>query len=105
MWDLVQAKNFNIYSVARLDVSLSEKINLLQKVASEKRRIDEVFSEDKRQEHYDNVRIQKDERLEDWGFSFYHPWNEKIELKSGGVDIDVTIHNVQDYIELVINAI
>lgn len=62
------------------------------------------ISSDERQVLASKLRTPKNHALEDFGLYFYDPSNDKVELIKGGSDIPVTIQNLQQYIDLVLDS-
>lgn len=76
-------------------------------MANQKSLIDseeEGLSEEEKMKKYEEIVSSKKHRLEDYGLKFYNPSDESVELVKDGQDTDVTIHNLQHYIDLVLDS-
>lgn len=101
-------------SLKAVDKRLSEALKLLQRFVDVKREIQAgALSEREKSARIKKIRI-ADTRIDDMALDFTVPGYSKIELKvihlnqlantqPGGKNIDVTIDNVEEYIDLVVD--
>ncbi|KAF2223762.1 ubiquitin-protein ligase Ufd4 [Elsinoe ampelina] len=91
-------------AVATVDKDLATSLKSLSEVVAEKRLIDSdsTLSHSDKQEKYKAIRI-KDAAIEDLGLDFTLPGYPDIELEENGSKTDVTIDNVERYIERVLD--
>ncbi|KAK8037921.1 HECT-domain-containing protein [Apiospora phragmitis] len=91
-------------AVKVVDPGLANSLKLIKKFALAKKAIDEDPSRTAAQKVADTEQIVIDHsRLEDLALDFTLPGYPEIELKAGGAHIPVTIYNVDDYLEKVID--
>lgn len=91
-------------AVASVDKDLANSLKPLVRCARAKQEIqdDDSLSADQKTQAIKDIRI-KDASIEDLGLDFTLPGYPTIELQSNGADIDVTIDNVEQYVEKVID--
>ena len=91
-------------AVAAVDQDLSKSLKMLKKYASAKQRVedDDRLSESQKQCKIDEIRV-NDARIEDLGLDFTLPGYPHIELMPHGSNLNVTIDNVGQYINKVID--
>ncbi|TNV72471.1 hypothetical protein FGO68_gene6592 [Halteria grandinella] len=104
-WDLILGKKMNIFDLERLDPNLFKVFADLQVLANRKRDIDKAvfFDQDHKQRQLNTLKTQSGARLEDLTLAFTLPGYDSIELKPNGKDEDVTLDNLQEYIDLVLH--
>ncbi|KAF2151901.1 hypothetical protein K461DRAFT_226804 [Myriangium duriaei CBS 260.36] len=90
--------------VALVDRSLASSLKSLVALTAAKRKIDDDqnLSNVQRTVAYEQLRI-RDAAIEDLGLDFTLPGYPHIELEPNGSNKDVTIHNVEEYIERVVD--
>ncbi len=49
-----------------------------------------------------NIKSEKDASIDDYDLTFYNPVDENVQLVENGVNVAVTIQNLQQYIDLVV---
>ena len=93
-----------IHALRLVDKRLSDSLKLLQRFVDAKHEI--LFSEslscDEKDEKIKHIRVDETS-VEDLTLDFTLPGYGKIELRPGGKNIDVTIDNVDEYIDLVVD--
>jgi E3 ubiquitin-protein ligase TRIP12 len=104
-WDLVLGKKMNIFDLERLDPTIFKVFADLQVLANKKRDIDKaVFLDyEHKQRQLNALKTSQGARVEDLGLEFTLPGFDSIELKPNGKDEDVTLENLQEYIDLVMH--
>jgi E3 ubiquitin-protein ligase TRIP12 len=94
----------NVHSLRLVDKRLSDSLRLLQHFVEAKQDIQSDISlcDHEKREKIQNIRID-DTSVDDLTLDFTLPGYGKIELKPGGKNLDVTIENVDEYIDLVVD--
>ncbi|KAI7902188.1 uncharacterized protein BX663DRAFT_552610 [Cokeromyces recurvatus] len=89
-----------------IDPQLAKSIDTLQSYIKQKREIyaDNTKSAKEKSEAVKNIKVDG-AKIEDLCLDFILPGDDSYELKTGGLDIPVTINNVEEYIHLVLDAI
>ncbi|KAF9560690.1 Ubiquitin fusion degradation protein 4 [Mortierella alpina] len=89
--------------VASIDPVLAKSLRSLQLFVAEKKRVYGLNLPSKEREMaLKNIELDGS-RLEDMSLDFTLPGYSRIDLKSGGANIPVTIYNVEEYIELAVD--
>ncbi|KAF9957248.1 Ubiquitin fusion degradation protein 4 [Mortierella alpina] len=89
--------------VASIDPVLAQSLRSLQMFVVEKKRVYGMNLPSKEREvALKNIELDGS-RLEDMSLDFTLPGYSRIDLKSGGANIPVTIYNVEEYIELAVD--
>jgi len=92
-----------IHSLRLVDRRLSDSLKLLQRFVDAKQQIQgDDTVDDKEKTKIKEIRIDNTS-VDDLALDFTLPGYGKIELKPGGKNIDVTIENVDEYIDLVVD--
>jgi E3 ubiquitin-protein ligase TRIP12 len=73
-------------------------------MANKKQEIDQEQDSELRSRLYLTVKSSKDASIEDYDLSFYNPSDETVELVKDGLNIKVTLDNLQSYIEMVLDS-
>ncbi|KAI8356159.1 hypothetical protein BD560DRAFT_437936 [Blakeslea trispora] len=89
-----------------IDPQLSKSIDMLESYIEQKRLIyaDMSMSPEEKSKAIKEILVENT-RIEDLCLDFTLPGDDSYELKPGGADINVTIHNIEEYIDLVQDAI
>ena len=92
----------NIFDIERLDKDIYKVFADLQLVANKKKEIDKaVFADlDQKQRALSNLKTSTGARVEDLSLIFVLPTCDDLELKPDGKNIDVTLDNLQEYLDL-----
>lgn len=103
-WLLGQEKTLNSFDLQYIDPTLSQSFHQLKAVAAQKQQLSQnsTMSAASLQEAIENLTMDGSS-VEDLGLDFVLPGYPSIELKKGGKDIPVTIHNLEDYLQLVVH--
>ena len=72
-------------------------------MANKKQEIDKEQDSELRSRLYLTVKSSKDASIDDYDLSFYNPSDETVELVKDGLNIKVTLDNLQSYIEMVLD--
>jgi predicted RNase H-like HicB family nuclease len=116
MWDILLQKKKNLFDLKKLDKGLFDIFSELQLMANRKQEIDEMHVDpEMKQRLYAQVKssvsftsfftiIQKGAKIEDYDLYFYDPADEEVELVKDGKTTQVTLHNLQEYIDLVLDS-
>ncbi|KAI8098311.1 uncharacterized protein B0P05DRAFT_501835 [Gilbertella persicaria] len=96
----------SIELLKEIDPQLAKSIKMLESYIKQKREIyDDLFkSPEEKAKAVRNI-VVDNTRLEDLCLDFTLPGDDSYELKTGGSDINVTINNVEEYIDLIQDAI
>lgn len=96
--------NPSLGAVAAVDSNLAKSLKMLRKFQKAKQRVDEDIrlSEAQKALKIQELRI-NDARVDDLGLDFTLPGYSSIELIPGGSNMNVTIDNIGEYIDAVIN--
>ena len=102
--DNKSAVNLSLSAVAAVDSNLAKSLKMLRKYQKAKQRIDddERLSSTQKALKIQELRI-NDAKVDDLGLDFTLPGHSNIELVPGGSSMNVTIDNIGDYIDKVIN--
>lgn len=102
-WLLNQEGTLDLGDLAAVDPVLAQSLTQLQQVAQRKKQLeqDSSHTSDSRQLAVDSLTLD-DVPIEDLGLSFTLPGHPDFELKRGGKDMTVTIHELEEYIRLVV---
>ena len=73
-------------------------------MANKKQEIDKEQDSELRSRLYLTVKSSKDASIDDYDLSFYNPSYETVELVKDGLNIKVTLDNLQSYIEMVLDS-
>ena len=73
-------------------------------MANKKQEIDNEQDPELRSRLYLTVKSSKDASIEDYDLSFYNPSDETVELVKDGLNIKVTLDNLQSYIDMVLDS-
>ncbi|XP_071839072.1 E3 ubiquitin-protein ligase TRIP12-like isoform X2 [Apostichopus japonicus] len=103
-WLLGQEKMLTSFDLRFIDPTLSQSFHQLKSLVIKKERLakDKDMSAADLQEAFENLTMDGSS-VEDLGLDFTLPGYPSIELKKGGKDECVTIHNLQDYLQLVVH--
>ncbi|PIK34903.1 putative E3 ubiquitin-protein ligase TRIP12 isoform X1 [Apostichopus japonicus] len=103
-WLLGQEKMLTSFDLRFIDPTLSQSFHQLKSLVIKKERLakDKDMSAAVLQEAFENLTMDGSS-VEDLGLDFTLPGYPSIELKKGGKDECVTIHNLQDYLQLVVH--
>jgi E3 ubiquitin-protein ligase TRIP12 len=101
-WILGSEQSMCLADVADVDSTIARSIRQLVGVVSQKKKLEEKSSLN---EHDLNLSLESLTldgcRIDNLGLDFTLPGHPSIELRKGGKDIPVTIHNLEEYIKLV----
>lgn len=102
-WLLNQERTLDLGDLAAVDPILSQSLGQLQQVVQRKKQLeqDQSHTPDSRQLAVESLTLD-DMPIEDLGLSFALPGYSDVELKRGGKDMTVTIHDLEEYIKLVV---
>lgn len=102
-WLLNQEGTLDLGDLAAVDPILAQSLRQLQQVVQRKRQLeqDPSHTPDSRQLAVESLTLDG-MPIEDLGLSFALPGYPEVELKRGGNDVMVTVHNLEEYIKLVI---
>lgn len=102
-WLLNQEGTLDLGDLATMDPVLARSLSQLQQVVQRKRQLEQDASHtpESRQLAVDSLTLDG-APIEDLGLSFALPGYPEVELKRGGKDIAVTIHDLEEYIKLVV---
>ncbi|KAF4553065.1 HECT-domain-containing protein 2 [Elsinoe fawcettii] len=91
-------------ALSTVDKDLASSLKTLSEYVAVKRQIDAdlQLSTSQKNERYKGIRV-KDAAVEDLGLDFTLPGHPEIELEENGFKTDVTIHNVEQYVERVLD--
>lgn len=112
----------NIFDLKRLDPFLFDLFSECQIMANKRREIEEmnILDYELKQRHIAQIKtevspsnskaanltfLQKGASVEDLGLYFYNPTNDNIELIKDGKNVQVTLDNLQEYIDLALHSI
>lgn len=102
-WLLNQERTLDVGDLATVDPVLAQSLGQMQQVVQRKRQLEQDSSHtpDSRQLAVESLTLDG-VPIEDLGLSFALPGYPDIELKRGGKDMTVSIHNLEEYIKLVV---
>ncbi|XP_020611050.1 E3 ubiquitin-protein ligase TRIP12-like isoform X1 [Orbicella faveolata] len=102
-WLLNQEGTLDLGDLAAVDSVLAQSLTQLQQVVQKKRQLEQDSSHtaDSRQLAVESLTLDGTP-IEDLGLSFALPGHPDIELKRGGKDMTVTIHDLEEYVKLVV---
>ena len=104
-WELCLGKKMNLFDLERLDKDLFRVFSELQLLANQRKEIEKrVFLDiDAKKRQIHAIKTAQGARVEDLGLTFTFPGYEEIELKMNGKNTEVTIDNLQEYIDLILH--
>lgn len=93
----------NLFDLERIDKDLFKAFAELQQLANRKRQIekDNHMDSESKKRCIQSIRTSQNARIEDLGLVFVLPGYDNVELKQDGKNTEVNIHNLQEYIDLV----
>ncbi|KAM3834807.1 E3 ubiquitin-protein ligase TRIP12 isoform 4-T6 [Vipera latastei] len=102
-WMLRQETSLTSYDLFNIDPVVAKSVYHLEEIVRQKRRLEQDKSQTKESLQYALETLTMNGcSVEDLGLDFTLPGFPNIELKKGGKDIPVTIHNLEEYLRLVI---
>ncbi|GFY77812.1 e3 ubiquitin-protein ligase TRIP12 [Trichonephila inaurata madagascariensis] len=100
-WMLNQEKYLSLGDLQHIDESLAHNISKLEKIIIEKKKLENDSSMNATEMNRSLESITLDGcSIKDLSLDFTLPGYSRIELKKGGKDISVNIHNLEDYLKL-----
>ncbi|XP_032081270.1 E3 ubiquitin-protein ligase TRIP12 isoform X3 [Thamnophis elegans] len=102
-WMLRQETSLTSHDLFNIDPVVAKSVYHLEEIVRQKRRLEQDKSQTKESLQYALETLTMNGcSVEDLGLDFTLPGFPNIELKKGGKDIPVTIHNLEEYLRLVI---
>ncbi|XP_063162734.1 E3 ubiquitin-protein ligase TRIP12 isoform X3 [Candoia aspera] len=102
-WMLRQETSLTSHDLFNIDPVVARSVYHLEEIVRQKRRLEQDKSQTKESLQYALETLTMNGcSVEDLGLDFTLPGFPNIELKKGGKDIPVTIHNLEEYLRLVI---
>ncbi|XP_048362455.1 E3 ubiquitin-protein ligase TRIP12 isoform X3 [Sphaerodactylus townsendi] len=102
-WMLRQETSLTSHDLFNIDPVVARSVYHLEEIVRQKRRLEQDKSQTKENLQYALETLTMNGcSVEDLGLDFTLPGFPNIELKKGGKDIPVTIHNLEEYLRLVI---
>ncbi|XP_039213376.1 E3 ubiquitin-protein ligase TRIP12 isoform X3 [Crotalus tigris] len=102
-WMLRQETSLTSHDLFNIDSVVAKSVYHLEEIVRQKRRLEQDKSQTKESLQYALETLTMNGcSVEDLGLDFTLPGFPNIELKKGGKDIPVTIHNLEEYLRLVI---
>jgi len=105
MWDLLLGKKMNVFDLEKIDKDLFKIFSEFQLIANRKRELDKqiYLDPESKARQVNALRTTQGARIEDLALAFTMPGFDHIELKQNGKSIDLNLHNLQEYIDLVMH--
>ncbi|XP_051580923.1 E3 ubiquitin-protein ligase TRIP12-like isoform X5 [Myxocyprinus asiaticus] len=102
-WMLRHETSISSHDLVNIDPGVAKSIQHLEDIIRQKKRIEEDRSHTREtlQQALESLNMNGCS-VEDLGLDFTLPGFPNIELKKGGKDVPVTIHNLEDYLRLVV---
>uniref|UniRef100_A0A670JXQ9 E3 ubiquitin-protein ligase n=1 Tax=Podarcis muralis TaxID=64176 RepID=A0A670JXQ9_PODMU len=102
-WMLRQETSLTSHDLFNIDPVVARSVYHLEEIVRQKKRLEQDKSQTKESLQYALETLTMNGcSVEDLGLDFTLPGFPNIELKKGGKDIPVTIHNLEEYLRLVI---
>ena len=98
-WILVGDSSLCLADVADVDSTVARSIRQLVSVVEQKKRLEARLEGSELEAAMESVTLDGC-RIDNLGLDFTLPGHPSIELRKGGKDIPVTIHNLEDYIKV-----
>ncbi|MCL4130036.1 UNVERIFIED_CONTAM: hypothetical protein GTU68_015409 [Idotea baltica] len=105
-WLLSEERSLGLRDVISMDPSLGQTLSKLQDIVLKKKKLQDDSQEDETPAHQLQKSIEALTidgcKVDDLSLNFTLPGYPQIELRKGGSDIEVTINNIEQYLQLVV---